>query len=386
MLYDKAYFDQIVDRSNTGSKKWDKYKNSDVIPFWVADMDFATPNFILRSIQERLNHPVMGYSDYEPQLNKSFTKWLLKKFDWEIDPGWITWTPGVVPGLNLAARCLLPDSSILVPTPIYPPFLEIAENANLIGIPAKMKEENFEYSLDFRLMSEKLKPETQAIFISNPQNPTGRSLSSIELDALSKFVLENNLILVSDEIHCDFILNNSCAHLPIIKQCPSLKEQVISLYSTAKTYNIPGLRCAAAVIPNSNLRDRFRKVMTGIVPSVGPLESLASIAAFSDETNWSSELNDYLKTNVTLLKQALGNRMRMPESTYLAWIYIDDLQLDDPEIYFASHGLGISPGYLFGDNRFIRFNFACPRSLLIEGIKRVNIAIGEAEKNKVRPK
>ena len=178
MLYDKAYFDQIVDRSNTGSKKWDKYKNSEVIPFWVADMDFATPNFILNSIQERLNHPVMGYSDYEPQLNKSFKKWLQKKFDWEIDTEWITWTPGVVPGLNLAARCLLPDSSILVPTPIYPPFLEIAENANLNGIPAKMKEENFEYSLDFGLMSRKLKPETQAIFISNPQNPTGRSLNS----------------------------------------------------------------------------------------------------------------------------------------------------------------------------------------------------------------
>ena len=380
MLYDKAYFDQRVDRSNTGSKKWDKYKNSDVIPFWVADMDFATPDFILSSIKERLNHPVMGYSDYESHLNRSFTKWLLKKFDWEIDPGWITWTPGVVPGLNLAARSLVPDSSILVPTPIYPPFLEIAENANLEGIPTKMEEENFRYSLDFELMSRNLKPETRAIFISNPQNPTGRSLSSIELDALATFVLENNLILVSDEIHCDFILDDSCNHLPIIKQCPSLREQVISLYSTAKTYNIPGLRCAAAIIPNSHLRDRFRKVMTGIVPSVGPLESLGSIAAFSDETNWSSALNDYLKCNVALLKQALGNRMRIPESTYLAWIYIDDLKLNDPESYFARHGLGISPGYLFGDNRFIRFNFACPKSLLIEGTERLKIAINKALK------
>ena len=380
MLYDKAYFDQLVDRSNTGSKKWDKYKNTDVIPFWVADMDFATPDFILSSIQERLNHPVMGYSDYEPQLNKSFTKWLLKKFDWAIDPGWITWTPGVVPGLNLAARSLVPDSSILVPTPIYPPFLEIAENANLEGIPTKMEEENFRYSLDFELMSKHLKPATQAIFISNPQNPTGRSLSSIELDALSTFVLENNLILVSDEIHCDFILDDSCTHLPIIKQCPSLREQVISLYSTAKTYNIPGLRCAAAIIPNSDLRDRFRKVMTGIVPSVGPLESLGSIAAFSDETNWSSALNDYLKCNVALLKQALGNRMRIPESTYLAWIYIDDLKLNDPESYFARHGVGISPGYLFGDHRFIRFNFACPKSLLMEGTERLKIAINKALK------
>ena len=243
-----------------------------------------------------------------------------------------------------------------------------------------MEEENFRYSLDFELMSRNLKPETRAIFISNPQNPTGRSLSSIELDALSRFVLENNLILVSDEIHCDFILDDSCTHLPIIKQCPSLQEQVISLYSTAKTYNIPGLRCAAAIIPNSYLRDFFRKVMTGIVPSVGPLESLGSIAAFSDETNWSRELNDYLKSNVALLKQALGNRMRIPESTYLAWIYVDDLKLDDPESYFARHGLGISPGYLFGDNRFIRFNFACPKSLLMEGIERLKIVINKALK------
>ena len=109
MLYDKAYFNQIVDRSNSGSMKWDKYKNSDVIPFWVADMDFATPDFILNSLQERLNHPVMGYSDYGAQLNNSFTKWLKKKFAWEIDPDWVTWTPGVVPGLNLAARSLAPD-------------------------------------------------------------------------------------------------------------------------------------------------------------------------------------------------------------------------------------------------------------------------------------
>ena len=381
MLYDKAYFNQIVDRSNSGSMKWDKYKNSDVIPFWVADMDFATPDFILNSLKERLNHPVMGYSDYEAQLNNSFTKWLKKKFDWEVDPDWVTWTPGVVPGLNLAARSLAPDASILVPTPIYPPFLEIAANSHLDGVSTKMREENFEYSFDFKLMSKNLKPKTQAIFISNPQNPTGRSLNSTELEALSKFVLEKKLILVSDEIHCDFILDNSCAHLPIIKQCPSLREQVISLYSTAKTYNIPGLRCAAAVIPNSHLRDRYRKVMTGIVPSVGPLESLASIAAFSDETNWVSALNDYLKTNASLLKQALGNRIRTPESTYLAWIYVGDLKLDDPEIYFASHGLGVSPGYLFGDNRFIRFNFGCPKSLLIRGIERLRIAISEAEKN-----
>ena len=113
------------------------------------------------------------------------------------------------------------------------------------------------------------------------------------------------------------------------------------------------------------------------------LSRLASTAAFSDETNWTSELNDYLKTNGTLLKQALGNRMRMPESTYLAWVYIDDLKLDDPEFYFESHGLGISPGHLYGDNRFIRFNFACPKSLLVEGINRLNFAIGEAEKNKL---
>ena len=234
MLYDKAYFDQFVDRSDTKSLKWDKYKSTDILPFWIADMDFATPNFILDAIRDRLTHPVMGYSDHENELTKSFSSWLRKKFDWEIDPNWVTWIPGVVPGLNLAARTLEPKSSILVPIPIYPPFFEIAKNIDLFGIGTKMREKDYRYSLDFDSMEEDIKPDTKAIFISNPQNPTGRSLQARELDSLAKFVLENNLVLVSDEIHCDFILNEASTHLPIIKQCPNVKDNVVALYSVAK--------------------------------------------------------------------------------------------------------------------------------------------------------
>ena len=378
MQYDKTYFDNAISRLNTGSKKWDKYRGTDILPFWVADMDFPTPDFVLDAIKKRLEHPIMGYSDYEPSLNASLCDWLSKKHNWAIDQEWITWTPGVVPGLNLAALTLSGKGSILIPTPVYPPFLEIARNAKLDCVKTAMQESDLQYSFDFDQMEKDITPDTRMLFICNPQNPTGRSFDQDELGALANFIERHDLVLVSDEIHCSILLDNNKSHLPIARDYPEITSRTISLFSVAKTYNIPGMRCAASIIPNKKLREQFRTVMRGVVPNVGPLESLASIAAFSDESDWTTQLNSYLSKNSLILKESMGDRMRLPEATYLAWIRIDDLKIKQIEKYFDQYGLGISPGNQFGDQHFVRFNFACPEKQLYAGIERLELAIDQA--------
>ena len=378
MRYDKLYFDRKISRANTGSKKWDKYQGTEILPFWVADMDFPTPTFILDKIKERLEHPIMGYSDYTPMLNDSFCQWLLTKHNWHIDPDWIIWTPGVVSGLNLAALTLASNGLILIPTPVYPPFLEIAQNSGLKCVSTPMKHFNLKYSFDFDQMEKDMTPDVRMLFICNPQNPTGRSFKRNELEELAAFIHKHELILVSDEIHCSILLDPHESHLSIANEFPEILEKTISLYSAAKTYNIPGMRCSATIIPRDSLRNSFRAAMNGVVPSVGLLESLASMAAFSDNTDWTFQLNSYLSKNCRLLKDAMGDRMRTPDATYLAWIWIDDLKIDDAEKFFDQYGVGISPGEHFGDHRFIRFNFACPEKQLREGIERLKFAISQA--------
>ena len=375
MLFGKAHFNQKIDRSNPQSRKWNKYSDTDILPFWIADMDFASPSFILEAIQSRLEHPVMGYSDHEALLNSSFCRWLKVHHDWEIHSEWVIWIPGVVPGLNISALLLNKVASIMVPTPVYPPFLEIGGNAGLDCINTPMKKAGLIWTFDFIQMEKDIRPETKMLFLCNPQNPTGRVFTMSELSELADFVKTHNLLLVSDEIHCNIILNEQKRHLPIALHFPEIADQTISLYSAAKTYNIPGMRCAAAVIPNPELRERFKRTMRGIIPSVGPLESIASIAAFSDETNWIPALNEYLAENASILASSLGTRSQIPEATYLAWIDISDLKLTNPEAYLDSFGLGISPGELFGKNGYIRFNFACPREQLLSGLDRLNKAL-----------
>ncbi len=378
MQYKKYYFDTTISRLNTGSKKWDKYRGTDILPFWVADMDFPTPDFVLDAIKKRLEHPIMGYSDYESSLNESLCSWLSNKYQWVINQDWITWTPGVVPGLNLAALTLAGTGSILIPTPVYPPFLEIANNAKIGCVTTPMKQVDLEYSFDFDQMEKDITPDVRMLFICNPQNPTGRSFDQDELNNLANFIERHDLVLVSDEIHCSILLDKNKSHLPIARDFPQITDRTVSLFSVAKTYNIPGMRCAASIIPNEKLREQFRTVMRGVVPNVGPLESLASIAAFSDESDWVAQLNTHLSKNSLILKEAMGDRMRLPEATYLAWINIDDLKINQTEKYFDQYGLGISPGDQFGDHRFVRFNFACPERQLYEGIKRLEVAIDKA--------
>ena len=375
LLCDDAFFDRTIERHGSSSRKWDKYAGRDVLPFWIADMDFAAPASVLDAIRQRLDHPILGYSDNRPALTKALGQWLQNSFAWTIDSDWVVWLPGVVPGLNLAALTLEGQGSILIPTPVYYPFLEIASDARLTEIRTPMASSNGHWEIDFDRMATDIRPDTRMLLICNPQNPTGRCYTREELSKLAEFVEQHDLLLVCDEIHCSIILDENSEHHSIASEFPHIKNRTVVLYAMTKTYNIPALSCAAAVIPDAGLRKRFLDARVGIVPSVGPLELIATLAALEDQSNYVPTLLGYLRENLALVAGAVGPRLTHLEGTYLAWIDVQDLAIGDVETYFESFGLGLSPGNQFGKDGYVRFNFACPQHLLHRGLDRLTAAL-----------
>ncbi len=374
MVYD---FDSVIERAGTSSTKWTKFA-PDVLPMWVADMDFAAPSFVLDALRERLAHPVLGYTQRPDTLTAALQGWLAHHYHWHVPEEWIVWIPGVVPALNLACQLLPAERAIMMPYPVYHPFLDLAEHAGVTEQLVPLAVEDRHWTMDFDAMDAARTDATAMVLICNPQNPTGRCYTETELEALAEFVERNDLLLVSDEIHCNIVLDETSRHVPIAAAFPQLAERTISLFAATKVYNIPGVGCAAAVIADEQLRERFLAARRGLVPGIGPLGFAASEVAFNDRGPWIEELNAYLRGNLALLSQQLGDRLARMEGTYLAWIDVSDLALADTESYFAGYGLGISPGAQFGRADHIRLNFGCPRTTLAEGLARLDAALAGA--------
>ena len=370
-------FDAIIERKNSQSTKWEKFA-PDVLPFWVADMDFAAPDFILDALRERLDHPILGYTNRPESLNTAFQNWLNHHFDWSVPREWVVWIPGVVPALNLAARCLNPGEGLMIPTPVYHPFFDLAGNAGMQELRIPMTRVHRHWEMDFDAMAAALTPQTRMVTICNPQNPTGRCYNEHELLQLAQFIERHDLYLVSDEIHCNIILDETCRHHPIAAAHPDIAKRTITLYAATKVYNIPGIACAAAVIPDADLRARFVAAQAGLQPGIGPLGFIASEVAFNDRSTWVPELLTYLRGNLAMIEAAVGDRLSPLQATYLAWIDVADLGIDDAESYFARHGIGLSPGAQFGAPGHVRFNFGCPRATLTAGLERLCSAIKAA--------
>jgi cystathionine beta-lyase len=337
-------------------------------------MDFAVPDFILTALRARLEHPIIGYTKPQATITEAFQGWLQHHYKWSIPEEWVVWLPGVVPGMNMAARCLEAQQKIMIPTPVYYPFLEIADNAQREDIRVPLTLDQGLWRMDLESMQTQVDGVKMAM-IANPQNPTGRAYTLAELQALADFIERNDLILVSDEIHCNIVLAEDSQHLPVAQWIPDIAHRTISLFAATKTYNIPGLGCAAAVIPDDNLRERFKAQEAGLVSGIGPLNLAASEAAFNDRSDWLNLLLQHLRANLAKLEAVAGTRMTHVEATYLAWINIADLGLNNIEAHFESHGLGISDGTQFGHPDYIRFNFACPDALLTQGLQRLNQAL-----------
>lgn len=372
-------FDRVIDRRGTWSSKWDKYAGTDVLPFWVADMDFAMPEFIREAVLRRLEHPVVGYTRTPATLVEAFQTWLVRHYHWSVPDSWLVWLPGVVTGFNLAARATAaPGGNVVIPTPVYYPFLDVPRNADQAGIHVPLVKDGNRWVMDFDALERAVTGDSRILLLSNPQNPTGRAYTEAELVELGEFCVRHDLVLCSDEIHCRLLLDGNVRHVPVASLAPEFADRTISLFAATKTYNIPGLSCGVAVIPNAELRRRFKRAQAGLVPGVGPLEFAASEAAFNDTGPWLPALLDYLRENHRRLQAVVGERMTPVEATYLAWIDVRDLELERPGAHFEQHGLGLSNGAAFGGEGFVRFNFACPRSVLDEGLERLEQAIAAA--------
>lgn len=375
-------FDRPIDRLNSDSQKWQKYAGRDVLPLWVADMDFAVPPAVTEALRARVEHGVLGYAKPMPSLIEATVDYCARRYGWTIDPAWIVWLPGLVTGLNVAAALGEPGDEILCATPVYPPFMSAPANQQCKPVPVSMVLRNGRWELDFAALERAVTPRTKQFFLCSPHNPVGRAFSRAELEQVAAFCARHNLLLVSDEIHCDLVLDD-VAHVPVATLSPAAAARSITLMAPSKTYNVPGLGCSFALVPEAKLRAAFNRAAQGIVPDVNVLGLVAGEAAMRHGEPWRQQLLAYLRGNRDLLEQTIargelpGMTMTHVEATYLAWLNIDGLKLNNAHAFFEQHGLGFSDGAPFGaaKDTYVRLNFGCTRATLTEALARLKRAL-----------
>jgi len=373
-------FDTPIDRRGSDSEKWRKYAGRDVLPMWVADMDFAAPEAVVTALRRRIDHGVFGYGDPPADAAKAVVEALRRDHGWSVDPSWLIWLPGLVTGLNVACRAVgETGDAVLTATPIYPPFLSAPRNSGRDVLRVPMRLEGSRWMWDAAEVEAAITPRTRLLLLCNPHNPTGRVFSRDELLTLAQITERHDLTICSDEIHAGLVLDPACRHLPIAALDEAVARRTITLMAPSKTYNIPGLGCAFAVAPDRILRRQVLDAMRGIVPHVNVLGFVAAEAAYRHGGAWHAALIDYLRGNaaraVAGVSAIPGLRTRPVEATYLAWIDARGLGVDDPARFFEHAGVGLSDGAAFGAPGFVRLNFGCPRSLLDEALARMARAV-----------
>jgi cystathionine beta-lyase len=373
-------FDTPIDRRGTSSEKWEKYEGRDILPLWVADMDFRSPDAVITALHKRVAHGVFGYTDPPRELVEVVCTMLWDHYSWSVEPDWIVWLPGLVSGLNVACRAAgNVGDEIMTAVPIYPPFLTAPRNANRKLLTIPVVEDKQRWLLDFDRIRNSLTQKTSLFLLCNPFNPVGRVLDKNELASLAEIFSGKDRVICSDEIHCGLILDTDKRHIPIATLDPSIADRTITLMAPSKTFNIAGLGCSFAVISNNQLRKRFYKAMAGIVPPVNALGFTAAIAAYSDGHAWHKELLNYLRKNSLFVEETIaripGLSMNHVEATYLTWIDTRSTGLEDPATFFENAGVGLSDGRYFGGPGFLRLNFGCPRVILEEALRRMASAV-----------
>jgi cystathionine beta-lyase len=374
-------FDAVIDRSGTGSEKWEKYAGRDVIPMWVADMDFRSPPAVIEALRRRTEHGVFGYTKATPELIDAVGNMLERDYGWKIDPTWLVWLPGLVSGLNVTCRSVGDDEDdVLTLVPVYPPFLSAPKNSRRGVVRVPLQEQANRWSIDFERLETALTPRTRLFMLCNPHNPVGRVFDLAELRQLAEFSLRRGLLVCADEIHCGLVLDPEKRHIPFATLGREIAERTVTLMAPSKTFNLAGLGCSFAVIPSDSLRRRFVQAKAGIVPMLNPYGYLAAAAAYRDGEEWRRALIGYLRGNRDTLAEALkrmpgGLSMAAVEGTYLAWIDIRPTGLDEPVGFFEEAGVGLQDGRDFDGPGFVRLNFGCPRAALKEALVRMGRAL-----------
>lgn len=377
-------FSFITDRRRSGSIKWCRYEE-DVIPMWLADMDFMCPESIKTAIAKRLEHNIFGYEEEPEELREIVVDKLQQRYGWKVSPDSLVFLTGVVNSINLLYRSILsPGEGVMVHTPAYPPFLSEPEKAGLElqDMALKLSPDGV-YEIDFDTFETSIKDNSGMYILCNPHNPTGHVYNRKELQRIGEICLKNNLIICSDDIHCDIVYPGS-DYTPIASLSDEISTRTITLISPGKTYNLAGMAFSIAVIPDEAMRQKLTAIRTDLDLRVSKLAFTAATAAYSDSDTWLKELLIYLEKNRDLLadfvkRELPGINMGTPGGTFLAWL--DCRQRDfhkNPQEFFLNQArLAFNDGAPFGKyaEGFIRLNFGCPQSILREALERMKIAL-----------
>ncbi|MBN2681166.1 MAG: PatB family C-S lyase [Bacteroidales bacterium] len=379
----KTYsFDEIINRKGSNCVKYDLldklYGDSDLLPMWVADMDFKTPDFIIQAIEDRLKHPILGYSIRPEYFTESVVQWMKKRHNYSIDPEWVVFTPGIVPALNIAVLSLTQaGEEIIVQPPVYFPFFSAVTDHGRIMSENQLKTENGEMKINFGSLNKNAK----MLLLSSPHNPGGMIWSKKDLKKLAEFCLTNNITIVSDEIHSDLMLFGN-KHLPTASISPEIENITITCIAPSKTFNIAGLSSSVVIISNREMREKFTKTLNSLHIGMGNIfGNVALEAAYTKGEQWLAELIDYLEENINFAINFFEAKIPQikvikPQATYMLWLDCRGLGMSNKDMrkFFTDNcNLALSDGRQFGrgGEGFQRLNLACPKSILETALESI---------------
>lgn len=374
-------FDEVINRKNTDSFKWDFFQDPEgTIPMPVADMDFRSPEPILQALREVTEHGVFGYSIVPEELKNILQERLDRLYGWKTEKEWQVWIPGLVPAITATCRAIGEiGDAVLTSVPVYHPF-HLAPGyvgKKLQTFPIIQVENR--WTFDFEALENAITEDTKLFMLCNPYNPAGTVFTRQELEKLLEICTNHNIVICADEIHCDLILDRQKNHIPIASLSEEAENRTITLLAPSKTFNIAGLGCSVAIIPNAELRQKFNAAKDGFFPPLPRHSMVAALAAYKDCEEWRLQLIDYLKINHDYIFAELngykGLKMLPLEATYLAWIDARETGIDDIQERILSAGVRLMNGKIFMGEGFLRLNFACPKSVLEEAVKRIKLAL-----------
>jgi cysteine-S-conjugate beta-lyase len=374
-----AFFDEIIDRRNSNSFKWSRYANPDIIPAWVADMDFKAAPPILEAMHRVTDHGVFGYSHAPAELNEVVIERLRTRHHWDIKPEWLVWLGGLVPALGLSVRAFTQaQEAVMTPVPVYFPFMTETRAAQREIQKTRLILKNNRWTFDFEAIRASITPQTKLFLLCNPHNPGGTVFTKEELTKLADICNAHGIVICSDEIHCDLLIDSAATHVSIATLSEATAQNSVTLLSPSKTFNIAGLGCSCAVIPNEALRAKFVEAKAGLMPMLSAYSYEAALAAYRDGADWHAQLLDYLRLNHQLILDtvaAIPTLQMVPlQATYLAWIDARATGIANVAQHLEAAGVGISDGVQFDGEGFFRLNMACPRATLEEILRRIKAA------------
>jgi cystathionine beta-lyase len=383
-------FDEPAGREGTDCIKYDRREETfgvkDIIPMWVADMDFNTPDFVVESLQKRLEHQIYGYSFRSSEYFQSMISWIKTRHNWTVEKEWISFSPGIVPALNFCTLAFTqPGDSIIVQPPVYFPFFSAAESHGRNLIYNRLTESEGKWNMDYNSLIAGIDSKTKMIIISNPHNPVGRVWTPEELNNLADICLKNNILIISDEIHCDLVLPGF-THTPMASLSEKIAENTVTLIAPSKTFNLAGLSTSSVIIKNPVLRKSFNRIVDNLHVGNGNIfGNTASIAAYTNGHKWLDALLDYIDNNIEFVKDYCGKMIPeiipvQPEATYMIWLNCRrfDMSGKDLQNFFVHKaGVGMNEGSTFGPGGegFMRMNLGTTHQTVMKAMEQIERAV-----------